>query len=299
MEIGFIGLGRMGANMVQRLLNAGHRVVAYDRAPAAVAAVQAQGASGVGNLAELAAALTPPRVVWLMVPAGAAVTSTIELLTPYLSPGDLIVDGGNSDYQDSLRRAAWLRERGIHFIDCGTSGGLGGLRFGYCLMVGGPREDFERIKPALEALAGPEGYAHVGPNGAGHYVKMVHNGIEYALLQAYGEGFELLKASDFDIDLRQVAHLWNHGSVIRSWLLELTEAAFAQDPTLAGIKGYVEDTGYGRAAVREAVARAVPLPAITLALMARFRSRQEDSFAAKLIAALRQGFGGHHVLPND
>jgi 6-phosphogluconate dehydrogenase len=296
MEIGFIGLGRMGSNMVRRLLAAGHRVVAYDRSPSAVTEVAERGAIAAGSLPELVAELRTPRVVWLMVPAGQPVTDTVQMLASFLAAGDLVVDGGNSDFRDSLEHAATLADRGIHFVDCGTSGGLWGLTVGFCLMVGGRKEDFQRIEPLLQALAAPEGYAHVGPVGAGHYVKMVHNGIEYALLQSYAEGFELLRAADFEVDLAQITHLWSHGSVIRSWLLELAEAAFREDPTLEGIKGYVEDTGYGRATVREAVSRAVPLPVITLALMARFRSRQEDSFAAKVIAALREGFGGHRVV---
>lgn len=296
MELGYVGLGRMGANMVQRLLQAGHRVVVYDVAPAAVEEMQKRGAIPAESLRHLVERLQPPRIIWLMVPAGEAVTHTIELMVPYLSEGDGVVDGGNSDYHDSLRRAAWLREHGIHFIDCGTSGGLWGLHVGYCLMIGGEREDFERLEPVFKALAPPGGYAHVGPNGAGHYVKMIHNGIEYALLQAYGEGFELLRASDYNLDLYQIAHLWNQGSVIRSWLLELAEDAFKRDPGLEHIRGYVEDTGYGRATIQEAIARAVPAPVIALSLMARFRSRQEESFAAKFVAALREGFGGHRVV---
>jgi 6-phosphogluconate dehydrogenase len=295
MELGFVGLGRMGANMVQRLLQGGHRIVAYNRDPKPVAAAQAKGALGVESLQDLVKRLTPPRAIWLMVPAGDPVTQTLDALTPLLQAGDTIVEGGNSNYQDSLRRAAALREKGIHFLDAGVSGGIWGLTEGYCLMVGGEEAAFRRLEPAFRTLAPADGYLYVGGSGAGHFTKMIHNGIEYGMLQAYGEGFELLKASPFKPDLARLAHLWNRGSVVRSWLLELLERALRSDPDLSGIRGYVEDSGEGRWTVLEAIARDVPAPVLTLALFARFRSRQEDSFAAKVIAALRKEFGGHAV----
>ena len=299
MELGFVGLGRMGANMVQRLLQGGHRIVAYNRDPKPVAAAQAKGALGVASLQDLVKRLTPPRAIWLMVPAGDPVTQTLDALTPLLQAGDTIVEGGNSNYQDSLRRAAAFREKGIHFLDAGVSGGIWGLTEGYCLMVGGEEAAFRRLEPAFRTLAPADGYLYVGGSGAGHFTKMIHNGIEYGMLQAYGEGFELLKASPFKPDLARLAHLWNRGSVVRSWLLELLERALRSDPDLSGIRGYVEDSGEGRWTVLEAIARDVPAPVLTLALFARFRSRQEDSFAAKVIAALRKEFGGHAVRRED
>jgi 6-phosphogluconate dehydrogenase len=295
MELGLIGLGRMGANMAQRLLGGGHRVVAYDRDPEAVHSVASAGAAGAGSLEELVRKLSPPRAVWLMVPAGAPVEQTIHSLAPLLSPGDVIIDGGNSYYKDSARRAASLSKQRLHFLDVGTSGGIWGLKMGYCLMIGGEDEVFRRLEPIFRTLAPEEGYAYMGPSGAGHFVKMVHNGIEYGLLQAYAEGFELLHASPYELDLAQLAQLWNHGSVVRSWLLELTEKALAADPGLTSVKGYVEDSGEGRWTILEAVERGVPLPIISLSLFSRFRSRQDDSFAAKVIAALRREFGGHAV----
>jgi len=295
MELGLIGLGRMGANMSQRLLGGGHRVVAYDRDPEAVRAVASAGAAGAGSLEELVRELSPPRAVWLMVPAGAPVEQTIHSLAPLLSPGDVMIDGGNSYYKDSLRRAASLKKQRLHFLDVGTSGGIWGLKMGYCLMIGGDEDVFRRLEPIFQTLAPEEGYAHMGPSGAGHFVKMVHNGIEYGLLQAYAEGFELLHASPYELDLAQLAQLWNRGSVVRSWLLELMEKALAADPGLASVKGYVEDSGEGRWTVLEAVERGVPLPVISLSLLTRFRSRQDDSFGAKVIAALRREFGGHAV----
>jgi 6-phosphogluconate dehydrogenase len=295
MEIGLIGLGRMGANMTQRLLGGGHRVVAYDRDPAAVHAVTSAGADGVSSLEELVRKLSPPRAVWLMVPAGAPVEQTIHSLAPLLSPGDAIIDGGNSYYKDSVRRAASLKKQRLHFLDVGTSGGIWGLKVGYCLMIGGEEDVVRRLEPVFKTLAPEEGYAYVGPSGAGHFVKMVHNGIEYGLLQAYAEGFELLHASSYEPDLAQLARLWNQGSVIRSWLLELMEKALTEDPGLASVKGYVDDSGEGRWTVLEAVERGVPLPVISLSLLTRFRSRQDDSFGAKVIAALRREFGGHAV----
>ena len=295
MELGLIGLGRMGANMAQRLMGGGHRIVAYDRSPEAVREVEKAGAAGAPSLEDLVGKLSPPRAVWLMVPAGAPVEETIHSLAPLLSPGDAIIDGGNSYYKDSVRRAASLKKHRLHFLDVGTSGGIWGLKMGYCLMIGGEREVFRRLEPIFQTLAPEEGYAYMGPSGAGHFVKMVHNGIEYGLLQAYAEGFELLHASPYELDLAELARLWNRGSVVRSWLLELMEKALAADPGLASIKGYVEDSGEGRWTVLEAVERGVPLPVISLSLLTRFRSRQEDSFGAKVIAALRREFGGHAV----
>jgi 6-phosphogluconate dehydrogenase len=295
MDIAMVGLGRMGASMARRLLEGGHRVVVHDLSEAAVAASAADGAVGAGSLAELARTLEPPRVIWLMVPAGAPVQSTIDGLAPHLAAGDVVVDGGNSNYHDSMRRATELGRGGIDFLDVGTSGGIWGLREGFCLMVGGSPEAFAAVEPALETLAQPGGYAHVGPSGAGHFVKMVHNGIEYGLMAAYGEGFELLAGSGFELDLRAVSALWNRGSVVRSWLLELCERAFERDPQLATVRGFVEDSGEGRWTVQEAIDQDVPLPVITLSLMRRFASRQGDSFSAKLQAALRREFGGHAV----
>ena len=295
MELGMIGLGRMGANMTERLVLGGHRVVSYDRSPEAVQRVIDKGALGARSLADFVRQLSVPRAVWLMVPSGNPVDETIEQLLPILTKGDVIIDGGNSNYKDSIRRAEKLKPHGLHFVDAGTSGGIWGLKNGYCMMVGGEKAIVERLEPIFKTLAPPDGYLHVGLNGAGHFVKMVHNGIEYGMLQAYGEGFELLKASQFDLDLGKIAHLWNQGSVVRSWLLELTESAFEKDPQLSSIKGYVEDSGEGRWTVVEAIEKSVPAPVLMLSLFARFASRQEDSFSAKVIAALRNEFGGHAV----
>jgi 6-phosphogluconate dehydrogenase len=291
-----IGLGRMGGNMVQRLLQGGHQVVVYDRSAEAVKTHVGMGAAGAADLADVVKRLTPPRVVWVMVPAGAPVESTIDTLLPALAKGDVVIDGGNSNYKDSKRRAARVRERGIEFIDAGTSGGIWGLKVGYCLMIGASKEAFALCEPIFRTLAPPDGYAHVGPPGAGHYVKMIHNGIEYGMLQAYAEGYEILHGSkDFDLDLHQISAVWNRGSVVRSWLNELAERAFAKDTELAALRGYVEDSGEGRWTVQEAIDLDVPAPVITLSLQMRFRSRQADSFGAKVIAALRNEFGGHAV----
>jgi 6-phosphogluconate dehydrogenase len=296
MQLAMIGLGRMGGNMVQRLLQGGHQVVVFDRSADAVRAHVAMGASGARDPADVAGQLSGPRVVWVMVPAGAPVESTIEELLPGLSAGDIIIDGGNSNYKDSIRRAARLKARGLEFIDAGTSGGIWGLTVGYCLMIGASADAFARCEPIFRTLAPPDGYAHVGPPGSGHYVKMIHNGIEYGMLQAYAEGYEILHASkDFELDLHQISAVWNRGSVVRSWLNELAERAFAKDTELAELKGYVEDSGEGRWTVQEAIDLDVPAPVITLSLLARFRSRQSDSFGAKVIAALRNEFGGHAV----
>ncbi|MHC4481267.1 MAG: phosphogluconate dehydrogenase (NAD(+)-dependent, decarboxylating) [Planctomycetota bacterium] len=286
MQLGMVGLGRMGANMAERLRRGGHEVIGYDRNP---------DVSDVGSLSELVDRLTAPRSVWVMVPAGDPTEQTIRELADLLQAEDLIVDGGNSNFRDSVRRGAELEKRGLLFADAGTSGGIWGLEVGYCLMVGGSDEGFRRIEPALKTLAPEDGYAHVGPVGAGHFTKMVHNGIEYAMLQAYAEGFEILEASQFDLDLHRIASLWNHGSVVRSWLLELAERAFARDPDLSQIRGYVEDSGEGRWTVFEAINEDVAAPTIAASLFARFVSRQDDSFAMKVIAALRNEFGGHAV----
>jgi 6-phosphogluconate dehydrogenase len=286
MQLGMVGLGRMGGSMAERLRRGGHEVIGYARTRAV---------SDVGSLSELVDRLNPPRTVWLMIPAGDPTEQTIQELAGLLQAGDLIVDGGNSNFRDSMRRGAEMEKRGLLFADAGTSGGIWGLEIGYCLMVGGSEEGFRRIEPALKTLAPKDGYVHVGPVGAGHFTKMVHNGIEYAMLQAYAEGFEILESSPFDLDLRRIASLWNHGSVVRSWLLELAERAFAKDPDLSQIRGYVDDSGEGRWTVFEAINQDVPAPTIAASLFARFASRQGDSFAMKVIAALRNEFGGHAV----
>jgi len=295
MEIGFIGLGRMGLNMTIRLLQGGHRVVAFNRTTEPIEQARQHGAVGVGSLAELVKTMKPPRVLWAMIPAGPPVDELIASLRPLLARGDLLVDGGNSNYKESRRRHDALRSDGIGFVDAGTSGGIWGLKVGYCLMVGGEPEMVARVQPALETLAPPEGWRHVGPSGAGHFAKMVHNGIEYGMMQSYAEGFEILRGSDYSYDLAQLAHLWNQGSVVRSWLLELAELAFEKDPGLESIRGYVEDSGEGRWTVQEAIDRSIPAPLLTLALLTRFRSRQDDSFRDKVLAALRAEFGGHAV----
>ncbi len=296
MKIGFVGLGKMGANMTERLLARGHSVVAFDVNPAAVAAAGRQGAETAASLRELASKLDPPRAVWIMVPAGKPTEETVWSLAGVLAAGDVVIDGGNSHYTDSVRRARALKDLGLTFVDCGTSGGIWGLKIGYCLMIGGDKPAFERLEPVFAALAPPDGYAHLGPSGAGHFVKMVHNGIEYGLLQAYAEGFELLESkTEYGFDPAAIARLWNRGSVVRSWLLELAETALGRSPHLRDIKGFVADSGEGRWTVQEAIDRAVPVPAMSLALFARFRSREEESFGAKFIAALRNEFGGHEV----
>ncbi|HEY3124647.1 MAG TPA: decarboxylating 6-phosphogluconate dehydrogenase [Thermoanaerobaculia bacterium] len=295
MKLGFVGLGKMGGNMVERLLEGGHEIVAYARSEDSIRQAESRGAAGARSLEELAGELSPPRVVWLMIPAGKAVEDTIARLAGLLSAEDVIVDGGNSRFSDSARHASDLAARGIGFLDSGTSGGVWGLKNGYCLMVGGKAEHFRMVEPALATLAPRDGYAHVGPAGAGHYVKMVHNAIEYSMLQGYGEGFEMLQASGYDLDLLQVARLWTHASVVRSWLLDLLVRALEEDPKLADIRGYVEDSGEGRWTLHEAIERSVPVPALAAALFARFSSRQRESFSAKIIAALRNQFGGHAV----
>jgi 6-phosphogluconate dehydrogenase len=295
MELGMIGLGRMGANMTERLVMGGHRVISFDRSPEAIQRVVDIGAVGAHSLADFVKQLSLPRAIWLMVPSGDPVDQTIEQLLPNLTKGDIIIDGGNSNYKDSIRRAEKLKPHGMHFVDAGTSGGIWGLKNGYCMMVGGEKEIVERLAPIFTTLAPKDGYLHVGPSGAGHFVKMIHNGIEYGMMQAYGEGFELLKSSQFDLDLGKIAHLWNQGSVVRSWLLELCESAFQKDPKLDSIKGYVEDSGEGRWTVIEAVERGVSATALAHSLFARYASRQTDGFANKVLAALRNEFGGHAV----
>ena len=296
MQLGMIGLGRMGGNMTERLLTGGHQVVAFDRSPDAIAATTRLGATASSGLDDLVAKLAPPRVIWIMVPAGAPVDGTIALLQPLLAPGDILIDGGNSNYHDTVRRGEALAAAGLELVDSGTSGGIWGLENGYCLMIGGSEQAFARCEPVFRTLAPKDGYARVGPTGAGHYVKMIHNGIEYGMLQAYAEGYELLHGSrQFSLDLHQIAAVWNRGSVVRSWMNELAERAFAGDPALDGLKGYVEDSGEGRWTVQEGIDLAIPTPVIALSLMARFRSRQEESFGAKVIAALRREFGGHKV----
>ena len=295
MEIGLVGLGKMGKNMALRLRRGDHRVVATDRDAEPIREVEKAGAVGADSLQALVQQLAAPRAVWVMVPAGEPTESVVGELAGLLAEGDLIIDGGNSFYKDSMRRAAELAEHGIGFLDAGTSGGIWGLEVGYCLMVGGREEDFRRVEPALETLAPPQGYLHAGPSGAGHFVKMVHNGIEYSMMQAYAEGFEILQAGDFGLDLGKISHLWNQGSVIRSWLLELAQRMFAEDPKLEALQGFVQDSGEGRWTLQEAIDRAVPAPALADALFARFRSRQENSFSNRVLAGLRQQFGGHSV----
>ncbi len=295
MEVGFIGLGRMGLAMVERLAKRRHRVVAYDQDAEKVKAACRKGARPANSLGGLLSQLRKPRVVWLMVPAGAPVAAVLRNLDTHLEADDIVIDGGNSFYRDSMERADTLKQQDIHFLDVGTSGGIWGLKMGYCLMIGGDTKAFKRAQPLFKTLAPKDGYAHVGPSGAGHFTKMVHNAIEYGMLEAYGEGFELMHQSEFGLDLHQLARLWNQGSVVRSWLLELTEAALARDPKLDKIRGYVEDSGEGRWSIIDSVERGVPMPAIALSLYARFRSRQKESFSAKVIAALRQQFGGHAV----
>lgn len=297
MQVGMIGLGRMGMNMGKRLLAGGHEVIGYNRTPEKTALLAKEGALGAYALSELAEKLTPPRVVWMMLPAGQPVDEQLGALKVLLTSGDTVVDGGNTFYRDDLRRAEVLAERGIKMVDAGVSGGIWGLAHGYCLMIGGDHATFLYLEPLFKSLAPKGGYLHCGALGAGHFAKMVHNGIEYAMLQAYGEGFALLEASDYtrSLDYAALARLWNQGSVIRSWLLELCEAVFKKDAKLATLSGYLEDSGEGRWMVQEAIEAGVPVEGIALSLFRRFRSRQEGSFSDRLIAALRREFGGHEV----
>ena len=292
-----VGIGRMGAGLTRRLMRGGHRVVAFDRDANALKAIADDGAVSASTLEQMVRDLAPPRAVWLMVPAGEPTESSVRAVGALLDPGDVIIDGGNSNWHDAKRRASSLDEKGVRFLDCGTSGGVWGEREGFCLMVGGHDQAFAQVEPAFATLAPDGGYAHVGPVGAGHYVKMVHNGIEYALLQGYGEGLEIMNASEYDLDLRQIAEVWRHGSVVRSWLLDLIAAAYRRDPELSALTGYVEDSGEGRWTVQEALDKDVPAPVINLSLIMRLRSRQQDSYSAKVIAALRNEFGGHPIHP--
>ena len=302
MELGFIGLGRMGGNMVERLLLGGHRIVAYNRSPDKTREAAEHGAIASFSLEELVGNLQEtPKAVWIMVPAGDPTTQQILQLIPLLKPGDIIIDGGNSNFRDSIARAKMLQEHNIHFMDVGTSGGIWGLANGYCMMMGGEREIFDHLRPLFATLApGEDGYDYFGTHGAGHFTKMVHNGIEYGLMQAYGEGFEIIRNSDYQVDLSRLSTVWNHGSVVRSWLLELAERAFEEEGDgLERIRGYVEDSGEGRWTVLEAIAQSVPAPIITLSLMSRFASRQQESYRDQVIAALRNQFGGHAVRVAD
>ena len=295
MQLGMVGLGKMGANMTLRLLRGGHDVVVFDIDESSVQRSAADGATPTSSLSDLVGKLETPRVVWVMVPAGDITGDTIEQLSDLLDEGDVVIDGGNSRFTDSAARAAELEERGISLLDVGTSGGVWGLDAGFCLMVGGEEPAYRTARPVFETLAPPDGFAHVGASGAGHFTKMVHNGIEYALMQAYGEGMELLHSSDYELDTSQVAELWRHGSVVRSWLLDLTASALKGDPELETIAPYIEDSGEGRWTLVHAIENAVPVPTIATALFARFASRQDASFAGKIIAALRREFGGHAV----
>ncbi|MFD1299413.1 phosphogluconate dehydrogenase (NAD(+)-dependent, decarboxylating) [Lysobacter gummosus] len=298
MELGMVGLGRMGANMAERLVRGGHKVSGYDPGPAAREQAAARGVVTPASLAELVAALPAPRALWLMVPAGKVVDATIAELLPLLAPGDTIIDGGNSNYKDTMRRAAELAEHGLHYVDSGTSGGVWGLKEGYSLMIGGEEAAVERLRPIFETLApaADRGWGRVGPSGAGHFTKMVHNGIEYGLMQAYAEGFAIMgHKADFGLDLHQIAEIWRHGSVVRSWLLDLSSDALGKNPSLDGIAPYVEDSGEGRWTVAEAIDLNVSAPVITASLLERLRSRDKDSFADKLLAAMRNEFGGHAI----
>lgn len=295
MEIGFIGLGKMGMSMVTRLRRDRHRVVVYDRSGELVRKAEQQGCIGAASLEDLVAKLAVPRAVWLMVPSGQPTEDTIRALAEHLAQGDLIVDGGNTKFHDDLRRISELKRKGLRYVDVGTSGGIWGLQSGYCLMIGGVDADVKRLEPVFKTLAPEKGYAHVGGHGAGHYVKMVHNGIEYSMMQGYAEGFELMSRSEYHLDLAKIADLWMHGSVIRSWLLELTAGALKEDPRLDTLKGHVQDSGEGRWMILDAIEKDVPVPTLTAALFTRFRSRQSESFAEKMLAALRNAFGGHGV----
>jgi 6-phosphogluconate dehydrogenase len=295
MQIGFVGLGKMGLNMVTRLSRGGHSIVAFDRSADAVAKSIEAGASGVGSLDELVKGLLAPRHVWVMVPAGDPTESTINALAGLLSPGDTIIDGGNTNFHDDVRRARALAEKKLHYVDAGTSGGIWGLKEGYCLMVGGETDVCSRLEPIFLTLAPKDGYLRVGDAGAGHYVKMIHNGIEYGMMQAYAEGFELMHDGSYRLDVGAIAALWNHGSVVRSWLLELTARALAEDKDLADLEAYVDDSGEGRWTVQEGIEKAVPLPVLTAAVFTRFASRRDNAFGLRLLAAMRNQFGGHAV----
>ncbi len=295
MELGFIGLGKMGMNMVTRLRRDQHRVVVFDRSTDLVKQAEGQGCIAASSLNDLVSKLSAPRAVWVMVPSGAPTEETVQAVAALLKPGDTIIDGGNTRFHDDVRRAAELKKSGLHYVDAGTSGGIWGLKVGYCLMVGGEDQAVNRLAPAFKTLAPENGWAHVGAAGAGHYVKMVHNGIEYSMMQGYAEGFELMSKSEYKLDLARIADLWMHGSVVRSWLLELAAGALKDDQKLEKLKGYVQDSGEGRWMIADAIEKDVPVPTLTTALFTRFRSRQEESFAEKMLAALRNAFGGHAV----
>ena len=301
MKLAMIGLGRMGMNMAKRLLQGGHQVVAYNRSPEKTKQLVKDGAMGAYTLVEVAEKLSSPRIVWMMLPAGQAVDDHIHELKDLLAPGDIVIDGGNTYYKDDILRANLLDEKNIRFMDVGVSGGIWGLKIGYCMMIGGEKESFKQLEPIFKTLAPQEGYLYCGGTGAGHFVKMVHNGIEYGMMQAYGEGFEILEASAYaeSFNYSEIAHLWNQGSVVRSWLLELAEEAFRNDAKLTDIKGYVEDSGEGRWTIQQALDTGVPAQVITLSLLRRFRSRQEDPFSDRVLAALRREFGGHAVVSGD
>ncbi|MFV0421919.1 phosphogluconate dehydrogenase (NAD(+)-dependent, decarboxylating) [Oleidesulfovibrio sp.] len=296
MQIAIIGLGRMGMNMARRLLNGGHDVVVWNRSKDKVEQMQAEGATGFTDLADLATHMSTPRALWFMLPAGDATTERIAEVLPHLDRGDLIIDGANAYWRDDAPKAEMLAQHGIHYMDAGVSGGIWGLEKGYCTMVGGNAEDVARVAPALDTLAPPDGWLHCGPVGTGHFVKMVHNGIEYAMMEAYGEGFDLMRNGPFEnLDLQAIAALWNRGSVVRSWLLELLDSALQKDADLSSLKGYVEDSGEGRWTVLDSVHHAVPVPVLAQALFRRFESRQDDLFSNKVLAALRNEFGGHAI----
>jgi 6-phosphogluconate dehydrogenase len=291
----------MGMNMAKRLLKGGHEVVAYNRSSEKTGQLVKDGAIGAYSLSEVADKLSQPRIVWIMLPAGQAVDDHIQEIENFLSPGDIVIDGGNTYYKDDIRRAEYLEDKNIRYMDIGVSGGIWGLKIGYCLMIGGDKETFQLLRPIFKTLAPEEGYLYCGPTGAGHFVKMVHNGIEYGMMQAYGEGFEILEASDYatSFNYADIAHLWNQGSVVRSWLLELAEDAFSKDEKLSDIKGYVEDSGEGRWTIQQALETGVPAQVITLSLLRRFRSRQDNPFSDRVLAALRREFGGHAVIPTN
>jgi len=302
MELAMVGLGRMGLNMATRLVRGGHRVIGYARTEASVEEAVKHGAEGAHTLEEVVRQLKAPRIIWLMIPAGKVTDDTIEKLLPLLEAGDTIIDGGNSNYKESVRHAALLEPKGIEFVDCGTSGGIWGITEGYSLMIGGKREVVEKMRPIFETLApgADKGWGYVGPHGAGHYVKMIHNGIEYGMMQAFAEGFSIMKAKkEFGLDLSQISQIWQHGSVVRSWLLDLAVRALEQDPGLADIKPWVADSGEGRWTVFESIDLDVPAPIITLSLQTRFASRDEENFTARMLAALRNQFGGHAIQKSE
>ena len=295
MQLGFVGLGRMGGNMVHRLARGGHDVVAFNRSPAPVQEAVRNGATGASSLHDLISKLRPPRNIWLMLPAGAVTDDYINQLMDMCQPGDLFVDGGNSKWKDTMARAERIKARGFEFVDCGTSGGIWGLEVGYSIMAGGSPEAFARVEPAIKTLAPQDGYGRVGPNGAGHFVKMVHNGVEYGMMQAFAEGFAILEKSQYGLDLSQVGKIWQHGSVVRSWLLDLAVSALDKDPKLEALEGWVADSGEGRWTVEAAIDEDVPATVIAFALFSRFYSRDQNSFSWRMLAALRNEFGGHAV----